>query len=414
MNLSFNRAFSYWLKSKRNRPVLTWTLSILWLLLLSYLAFFWNLGSTGLVDETEPLFAEAARQMTVTGDWITPFFDGKTRFDKPILIYWLMAIAYEVLGVNSWAVRLPSALSAMGLVSLGFYTLRSFGGGNPAQFPSRPSSGNLVPRYWISAGLGSALMALHPQTIVWARTGVSDMLLTACMGGALLSFFLGYAQPTKPMVQMRWYLAFYVLVALAVLTKGPVGIVLPGLIISSFLLYTGNIYPVWQEMRPLRGTLLMILIAVPWYVLVIQANGWDYVDAFFGHHNFARFTTVLEHNSEPWYFYLLVVLLGFAPWSVYLPVALARLKFWRRNIWRSTQRSNHLGLFALFWFVSVLGFFTLARTKLPSYMLPLMPAAAILVTLMWSEQLTQGNAGAFSGTADKGEAFSVAPGGDLR
>lgn len=389
MKLSFNGAFCYWLKSKKTRPVLTWTLSILWLLLLSYLAFFWNLGSTGLVDETEPMFAEAARQMTVTGDWITPFFDGKTRFDKPILIYWLMAIAYKILGVNSWAVRFPSAISAMGLVSLGFYTLRSFGVSAPARFPSQPSSGNLARRCWLCAGLGSALMALHPQTIVWARTGVSDMLLTACMGGALLSFFLGYAQPTKPIVQRCWYLAFYVLVALAILAKGPVGIVLPGLIISGFLLYTGNVNPVWQEMRPLWGALLMLLITVPWYALVIQANGWAYIDSFFGHHNFARFTTVLEHNSKPWYFYLLVVLLGFAPWSVYLPVALARLKFWRRNMWRSTQRSDHLGLFALFWFLGVLGFFTVARTKLPSYVLPLMPAAAILVTRMWSEQLTQ-------------------------
>lgn len=199
----------HWLKNKGKRLALAW-ISILWLLLIGWLAFFWNLGSTGLIDETEPLFAESARQMTVTGDWITPFFNGETRFDKPPLIYWLMAIAYSALGVNEWAVRLPSALSASCLVSLGFYTLWSFGvvgAGKPRQpvegqiisvdsavqesgVESQPSSKFKRPNL-LCAGLGSALMMLNLETIVWARTGVSDMLLTGCMGGALLSFFWG-------------------------------------------------------------------------------------------------------------------------------------------------------------------------------------------------------------------------------
>ncbi len=391
MKVSFVRAFDHWLKNKADRPALAWTLSILWLLLIGWLAFFWNLGSTGLVDETEPLFAEAARQMTVTGDWITPFFDGETRFDKPVLIYWLMAIAYSIFGVNEWAVRLPSALSGMALVSLGFYTLWAFGVGSPGQFPSQPGRDVPTQRYWFCAGLGSTLMALNPQTIIWARTGTSDMLLVGCMVGALLSFFLGYAQPSKPAVQSRWYLVFYVLIALAVLAKGPLGIVLPGLIIGSFVLYLGNGREVWREMFPLWGGLIVLAIALPWYILVIRSNGWAYINSFFLYHNFERFTTVLKHvSAEPsWYFYFLVIMLGFAPWSIYLPVAIARLKFWQRNIWRSSHRSTHLGLFALLWFVDVLGFFTIASTKRHSYVLPLMPAAAILVALMWSDQLTR-------------------------
>ncbi len=391
MKLSFARAFDR-LRHKTERPALDWVLSFLGLLLIGFLAFFWNLGSTGLIDETEPLFAEAARQMTVTGDWITPFFDGVPRFDKPILIYWLMAIAYKILGVNEWAVRLPSALSAMGLTSLGFYTLWFFGVGSPAKLLSQPDKCAFpTGRYWFCAGLGSALMMLNPGTILAARTGAADMLLIGCMDGALLSFFLGYAQPAKPAVQVRWYLAFYVLAALAVLTKGPVGIVLPGLIIGAFVLYVGNARPVWREMRPMWGSLLFLAIALPWYVLVIRANGWAYINSFFLYHNFERFTTTLKHVSleVPWYFYLLVLIPGFAPWSVYLPVAIARLKFWQPNIWRSSPRATHLGLFALFWFVGVLGFFTTAATKLASYILPALPAAAILVALMWSEQLTR-------------------------
>ena len=104
-----------------------WIWALIWLMAINFVAFLWHLGSTSLVDETEPLFAEAARQMSVTNDWITPYFNGVTRFDKPPLIYWLMAIAFKLIGVNEWAVRLPSALSAIALTVMGFVTLQRFG-----------------------------------------------------------------------------------------------------------------------------------------------------------------------------------------------------------------------------------------------------------------------------------------------
>ncbi|MGH7998242.1 MAG: ArnT family glycosyltransferase [Brasilonema sp.] len=364
------------------RPVLAITLSILWLVLIGGVAFFWHLGSIGLIDETEPLFAEASRQMFVTGDWITPFFNGETRFDKPALIYWCQAIAYWIFGVNEWAVRLPSALAAMGLISLAFYTIQwHFARQDNLEQKTRPT------RRWLTAALGAAVMALSPQMIVWGRTGVSDMLLVGCMDSALLCFFLGYAQPSQSEVKARWYLAFYILIAGAILTKGPIGIVLPALIIGIFLLYLGNAKTVLREMRLLTGLLITLCLSVPWYVLVIWRNGENYINSFFGYHNLERFTSVVNRHSAPWYFYFFVVLLGFAPYSVYLPLAMARLKFWQRNYWRSQERSSQLGLFAFLWFVGVFGFFTIAVTKLPSYVLPLMPAAAILVALLWGDLL---------------------------
>ncbi|NJO52145.1 MAG: glycosyltransferase family 39 protein [Leptolyngbyaceae cyanobacterium RM2_2_4] len=373
------------------QPVPAWTLSILWICLISFLAFVWNLGSIGLVDETEPLFAEAARQMTETGDWITPYFNGATRFDKPPLIYWLMAIAYQIIGVNEWAVRLPSALAAIALTLMGFYTLKQFGFPSPAAADTGtfPALNQTDGQRWIAAWTGAAMIALNTHTIVWARTGVSDMLLSGCMGTALLAFFCGYAQPSRPQVQTRWYLAFYVLAALAVLAKGPVGIVLPVLIIGTFLLYVGNGWTVLREMRLLRGSLIFLAIAVPWFVLVIQANGQEYIDNFFGYHNFERFTQVVNRHDAPWYFYFFAVLLGFAPWSLYLPVAIARLRIWQRTHWQQQPRAAHLSLFAWSWLVVIFSFFTVAVTKLPSYVLPLMPAAAILVALLWSEQMSR-------------------------
>ncbi len=406
----------------RKRSIAPLLLSLLWLCAIAWVAFVWNLGNIGLVDETEPLFAEAARQMTVRGDWITPYFNGDTRFDKPPLIYWLMAVAYRAIGVNEWAVRLPSALSAIGLTCLGFYTLWKSEGSSATdsvtdltdtstslstsvrkheeehdtEFPPALSHSPRLPIFLSTPWIGAALIALNPQTIAWGRTGVSDMLLVGCMCSALLAFFLGYALEeerekagvsTLPHSRFpnKWYLTFYVLIALAILAKGPVGIVIPGLIIGCFALYLGNFRQLWREMRPVSGILIILAIALPWFILVILANGQTYIDSFFGYHNFQRFTQVVNRHSAPWYFYFFVVLLGFAPWSIYLPVAIARTRFWQRSYWRRQPRSAQLSLFALFWFGCIFGFFTISVTKLPSYVLPLLPAAAILVTLLWGD-----------------------------
>lgn len=400
MKFRFEKHITPLLKQLNQRPALAWALSILWLGAIGWIAFFWNLGNIGLVDETEPLFAEAARQMAVTGDWITPYWNEQTRFDKPPLIYWLMAIAYHLIGVNEWAVRLPSAIAAIAVACLGFYTLLKYGAGSAGDNASAPNAKSLIPAQ-CAPFIGSALIALNPETIAWGRTGVSDMLLTGCMCSALLAFFLGYAQAgkseTAPVNRRRlpldfslprgWYLVFYILVALAILTKGPVGIVLAALIIGSFTLYLGNFREIWQEMRPVSGLLIVLAIALPWYILVTLANGEAFIDSFFGYHNLQRFTQVVNRHSAPWYFYFLIVVVGFFPWSIYLPTAIARMRFWQRTYWRRQPRSAHLGLFALFWFACIFCFFTIAVTKLPSYVLPLMPAAAILVTLLWSDSI---------------------------
>lgn len=413
MKLSVKHTVDQWFNKIAKNPALGRTVSILWLIVIGWIAFGWNLGNIGLIDETEPLFAEASRQMFVTGDWITPFFNGDTRFDKPALIYWCQAIAYAIIGVNEWAVRLPSAIAAFALVCLVFYTIQwYFAKQDELEQVSRPT------RRYKTSFIAAALMALNPETIIWARTGVSDMLLTGCMASALLCFFLGYAEKERsrergvgsreqgvkgdegaggeritnaqfPMPHAlfpnKWYLAFYVLIAGAILSKGPVGIVLPGLIVAVFLLYVGKFREVLREMRLLVGVLIILGLSVPWFALVIWRNGWNYINAFFGYHNLERFTEVVNGHSAPWYFYFLVVLLGFAPYSVYLPLSIVRLKFWQRSHWRSLERFQQFGLFAWLWFASIFGFFTVAVTKLPSYVLPLMPAAAILVALLWSD-----------------------------
>lgn len=400
MKFSIDRSFQTLMQQWEKQPRLAWSLSVAWVAILCILAFLWNLGSTGLIDETEPLFAEAARQMLVTGDWVTPYFNEVNRFDKPPLVYWLMAIAYQLVGVNAWGARLPSAIAAIALTGFGFVTLRYFGFPSPAAASSladgeAPSDSPrpLNIQLWLAAWIGAALIALNPQTIVWARTGVSDMLLSGCMGCALLAFFWGYASPPNSRAQHAWYIAWYVLMALAVLAKGPVGVVLPVLIIAAFLLYVGQLRAVLREIALLRGALIFLAIAVPWYILVIQANGEAYIDSFFGYHNFQRFTSVVNRHSAPWYFYFLIVMGGFAPYSLHLPMAIARLRFWQRRSWQHQPRTAQFSIFALAWFLVIFVFFTIAVTKLPSYTLPLLPAAAILVALLWSDLLTQPHPG---------------------
>ncbi|MBE9040044.1 glycosyltransferase family 39 protein, partial [Oscillatoriales cyanobacterium LEGE 11467] len=315
--------------------------------------------------------------------------------------YWLMAVGYRILGVNEWAVRLPSALAAIALMGLLFYTLQKHtridrtsnrpNRSNPSNI-DRPESSYWAP--WFCAGLGAVLFALNPQSLVWGRIGVSDMLLTGCMGSALLAFFLGYASADRPdprsnAASRRWYLAFYILSGLAVLTKGPVGIVLPAIVLGGFLLYLGQFWQVLREMQVLRGMAIFGAIVVPWYLLVWRANGAAFFDSFFGYHNFERFTRVVNQHAAPWYFYIPVVLVSFAPWSVYLPVAIARLQLHQCRHWRKQPRTEHLGLFAGFWFAGIFGFFSLASTKLPSYTLPLIPAAAILVSLQFTQDVFQ-------------------------
>lgn len=391
-------------------PVFPWLVFVLGLSFIGFLAFFWNLGTSSLLDETEPLFAEASRQMLVTGDWITPYFNEETRFDKPPLIYWLMAISYQIVGVNEWGVRLPSAFSGFMIVSLGFYTLTYYV--YRTQFDTRKDNQKqnfisplaqptfrkiiLHPLPW----MGAVLIAFNPGILAWGRIGVSDMLLTGCLGSALFAFFLGYAQSEvqdRQDLSLRWhsseiwYFAFYILTALAVLTKGPVGIVLPILIISSFLIYLGEWRQVLKEMRLFTGSLIFLIITIPWYILVILVNGQSYINSFFGYHNFQRFTTVVNHHYAPWYFYFIVVLIGFAPFSVYLPMAIASTKFWKRRYWQHQTRIEKLKVFTVFWFGGVFLFFTLAVTKLPSYILPLIPAAALLVSLFWNTLISKRN-----------------------
>jgi 4-amino-4-deoxy-L-arabinose transferase-like glycosyltransferase len=368
-----------WMKDPVRFRVALW----IWLGVIACLVLFWGIGEIGLIDETEPLFVEAARRMYETGDWITPYFNGETRFDKPPLIYWFMVLCFKVFGVNETAARLPSVFSAIAWVAMTGTLLSRYG----VPLAGGKTVGPLFRQR--AVWLGTTMLLLNLNTYFWGRTGYSDMLFAVCLGGTFFAFFQAYGSRSRSQAKTSgWVWGFYVYLSLAVLTKGPAALVLVGLVLVSFTLYLGNWRQVLAELRPGRGLLLLGLLSVPWYVGVIARHRWNFINTFFGYHNVERYTQVVSGHEGPWYFHLLVILVAFFPWSLYLPAAIAKLKLFNRQGWQTRPRGEQLGLYAFFWLAAIVIFFSASVTKYFSYTLPTMPAAAILVALLWAEGMT--------------------------
>jgi 4-amino-4-deoxy-L-arabinose transferase-like glycosyltransferase len=356
-----------------------------WLLLtlgLGLLIFFWQLGATGLVDETPPLFAAAARAMAETGDWLIPRVNGLPRYDKPPLVYWLMGLIYalpaqmEWNSLGTWAARFPSALGAV-LVMLALCdTLLRWPQPALAPTPSNAPTGPAV-------ALGSALaFALSPLALLWGRTAVSDSLFTATLALALLFGWRSYASAGR-----HWWWS-WLLLGLAVLTKGPVAVVLAALTWLAFAWFQADPGGVLRSLRPLRGVALTTLVALPWYALALAHEGEPYWRSFFGYHNFQRFAGVVNNHLQPWWFFAPVLVVASLPTTPLLLLGLGRslgpLPWsgrWSRRTGLQPPPTS-LARFATCWLLAILLFFSIAATKLPSYWLPATPAAALVIALV--------------------------------
>ena len=340
---------------------------LLLLLALGLVICFWQLGGNGLVDETPPLFAAAGRAMARTGDWLTPRVNGLPRYDKPPLVYWVMGLGYALPGqpqwdgLGTWAGRLPSALGALAtLLMLGDTMLRF------------PQPGDSSPRR--TAMAAALAFALSPLVLLWSRTAVSDGLLTGTLALSLLCQWRCQASGGR-----RWWLA-WVLLGLAVLTKGPVAVVLSGITLLLFGLARRDLVGLWRVLRPLPGLAITASISLPWYALELLVEGQPFWDSFFGYHNFQRFTSVVNSHLQPWWFFGPVLVVAALPFSPLLLLGLTQVVHALRR--RSSQAPEQsLQIFAAAWLVAVLALFTSAATKLPSYWLPATPAAGLLIAL---------------------------------
>jgi len=351
--------------------------------------FLWQLGETGLVDETPPLFAGSARAMAESGDWLTPWVNGLPRYDKPPLVYWLMALVYALPGqeqwnpLGTWAARLPSGLASIGvMLSLAFTLLRwpqlgDQSGNHPAG--TKPWRQEVA----LTALTAALAFALSPLTLLWSRIAVSDALFSGCLSVALLLFWHCWAEPRRP-----WWPGWLVL-GLAVLTKGPVALVLAGLTLLGFGWRQRALAALWRRLRPVPGLALSLLVSLPWYAAMLVVEGRPFWDSFFGYHNLQRFSSVVNDHLQPWWYFLPVMVVASLPFTALLGLGLA--KGLRDGARQGTERADggserrpasaSLRSFAACWLLAVLVFFTLAATKLPSYWLPATPAAALLIAL---------------------------------
>jgi len=337
-------------------------------LIFGIIIFILGLGTTGLVDETPPLFASAARAMSESGDWITPKVNGMFRFDKPPLIYWLMGFFYSLPNNEIWdslgtlSARLPSALGSLFLMLMIGDTLFCW--------PQKSNRQFLTP---IVASLG---FALSPLIIIWSRTAVSDALLTGILGISLLLFWRRMASENNDKCISAW-----VFLGLAILTKGPVAFVLATLTITSFLFSQKDWKKLLYKINPKKGFLITIIISVPWYILELIKEGKPFCDNFFGYHNFQRYTSVVNNHAEPFWFFLYMMILASLPFTPFLYYGIFKaFKDFLKSSKESCNVSETLYTYSLCWLTSVLIFFSISATKLPSYWLPAIPAAAILMS----------------------------------
>ncbi|MBU1026597.1 MAG: glycosyltransferase family 39 protein [Candidatus Margulisbacteria bacterium] len=323
------------------------------LIALSAILFFFKLGSFSLYDAAETTYGEFIKQIGLTGDWLTLHYNGEIIFDKPPLYYWLATMATFIFGFNEFAIRFWAAISGILTVITTFYLGKHF--------------------YNERVGFYSGLIVMTAfQFLIQSRIAELDTLLTLLLSSTFLFFWLGFHEK-KP----YFYWLFYAVMALAVITKGIIGLALPGFAILLFLFLKKELNRIYEMQIP-AGILIVALIGAPWYIAEWLMHGDKFTEFVLGFLFMSRFKGVVAGHPGPWYYYFLAIILGFAPWSHFLPYSLIRT-------WKHKLKAPEL--LSLCYIIPVFIVFSVAKTKLPSYILPLYPFFAIMVGKLWYDFL---------------------------
>ena len=363
----------------------------LWVLLAAGVTFFTGLGATRLWDEDEGFFAATASEMHRRDEWIVPYYNGEVFAHKPPLMYWVMRLGFYTFGENEWGARFGSALF-----------------GTAAALLTQWVAARLFNR---SVGLLAGLaMASCIMFGVVSRASTADAYLVFFMTLVIAAYvrwtpWFGEVSgerleaSVKTLLPTSWvgFLAMYAAMGMAVLVKGPVGILLPGTSIGLFVLwqlasgeatwggwlkrFLGNIPMVFWAMRPITAIVTVVAVSGWWFAAVESRTGGGFLGEFIGFHNVQRFLTPMEKHSGPFFIYVPIVWVGFFPWSLFTVPALTTLK--TRLSARPSEpgevRDQAAWRLVLCWFSVIFVFFSIAKTKLPNYVLPCYPPLAILV-----------------------------------
>ena len=323
------------------------------LLLLAAVTFFAGLGRGAITDSDEAFYADSAREMVASGDWVTPYYNYEPRFQKPVLYYWLTAAASLVLGDSEMAARLWAAMAGLGLVLVTAAAGRRW--------------------YDESTGLlAGAIVATNFGYFSIGRMALPDLPLAFCITLAI------WAALVATLEQERSPRKFVVLAALALglgfLTKGPVGLIIPVIVIVPVLMIERRSIALTPS-DLLLGFVVMIAVAVPWYVVMWFRHGNEYLQGFFIGDNFDRFATDRFNDPRPWWFYFPIVAGGLLPWTPLALVWMGPLTQWVRR----RRDLSTIDLRLLLWAALPLAFYSLSVGKQPRYILPVLPPLALLL-----------------------------------
>lgn len=344
---------------------------------------FFGLGAFGLVGADEPRYAQIAREMLARRDWVVPILNGKPWLEKPVLYYWEAIVSYRLFGVSDWAARIPSAFSATTMV-LAIYVFWKRVTNTVTTADTEESEAHAS-----AVALDAALITLSTAAVIgYGRAASTDMLLAANFTIGMLCWIARYAEadgPDESTWQTRLHprlLLFYVFMALATLAKGPVAPGLAAIIILGFAVARRDANSVLRTLW-WPGIVVYLAIAAPWFWLVQQRTG-NFFRLFFLEHNLERYTTNVYHHPQPFWFYLPITLLALLPWMLWAVGGWAssfrRFTANRRSGTPGATRYDHLELFLVIWAIVPVVFFSFSGSKLPGYILPAVPAWALLAT----------------------------------
>ena len=328
------------------------------LLLCGFLFFFGN-NLVSLTDPDEVFYSLTAREMVNHNDWLTPYIFDQPQFEKPILTYWFIKTAFNIFGETPFAARFfPAVFATFGVLAVYALGLLCFMNERKA--------------FW-----AALILATSAFYLAMGKTVFTDMIFTVFILYSLLSFYFAYSNPFYKKVGI---IAFYIFAALAVLTKGPLGFLIPAGTIFLFLLYRKQLsflYSPWT----ILGFLLGMLIALPWYLFMYQQYGQVFIHEFFYNDHWRRLMMAEHKGNDHWYFYPITMMAGVFPWSLLLGAAFVDLYK------RLKSSAKPFEYFLLSWMLIVLFAFGFAHSKLASYILPMFPALALLIANYVDEKL---------------------------
>ncbi len=325
------------------------------------LALVWlgTLGFRHLIPSDEGRYAEIAREMLVSGNWLVPKYNDYLYFEKPPLHLWMTALAFKLFGLGEWQARLWSGLTSLFGIFFFSYTARKVWGARVGQCTAM-------------------ILASSPLWILGGHFNSLDMGMAFFMGATLCSLLLAWEAPQGTKSQQYWMLLCWASMALAVLSKGLIGVVLPGAVLVVYSVTSWD-WKCWTQMLWIKGLGLFFLLCAPWFILISMEHP-AFLHFFFIHEHFERFTTNEHARVAPWHFFITLICVGLIPWLWQLIMANVQILTFRFKLPLNSPSSKTLWL-CFIWFVVILGFFSASHSKLPGYIIPVIPALAMMIAI---------------------------------